>query len=181
MSRRPPLRRVLAAAAALTGLLATTACGGPSDAPGGPSAAGSGAVSTAVPASLSFAGKTVDGAPFDAATIAGKPALLWFWAPWCATCAGQADSINELKAQYGDRLAIVGVAGLGDNAAMREFVADLDVHTVPNLDDQGGELWRRFGVTEQSTFVLIDRQGTVVETRWLDRIDLAAEVTALVA
>ena len=112
--------------------------------------------------------------------MAGRPALLWFWAPWCATCASQADSITDLKATYGDRLAILGIAGLGDNAAMREFVSDLDVGTVPHLDDQAGELWRRFGVTEQSVFVLIDRRGSVVETKWLDSIDLGAEVKTLV-
>jgi thiol-disulfide isomerase/thioredoxin len=138
------------------------------------------AVAAAVPQSLTFTGKTLDGAAFDAATMAGKPTLLWFWAPWCATCASQASSIVDLKTQYGDRLAILGIAGLGDNKAMHEFVADLDVDTVPNLDDQAGELWRRFGITEQSTFVLIDRQGTIVNTGWLDDVDLTARVTALV-
>jgi thiol-disulfide isomerase/thioredoxin len=148
---------------------------------GGAAGPGRSGGAAAVPASLSFTGRTLDGTPFDAATLAGRPTLLWFWAPWCATCAGQADQIIELREQYGDRLAILGVAGLGDNAAMREFVTDLDVDTVPNLDDQAGEVWRRFGVTEQSTFVLIDRRGTVVETKWLDRIDLPARVQSLVA
>ena len=163
-------------AAALAVLLGMVACGDLSARPPGGTAA-----AAAVPASLSFTGRTLDGTPFDAATLVGKPTVLWFWAPWCATCAGQADQINELKDEFGDRLAIVGIAGLGDNDAMREFVTDLDVGTVPNLDDRPGELWRRFGVTEQSTFVLIDRHGTVVETRWLDRIDLAARVRSLVA
>jgi thiol-disulfide isomerase/thioredoxin len=184
--------RLLAATAALAATVATAACGGPSPTPSGaaagaatqsgpPGAGRSGGAAAAVPASLSFTGRTLDGTPFDAATLAGRPTLLWFWAPWCATCAGQADQIIELREQYGDRLAILGVAGLGDNAAMREFVTDLDVDTVPNLDDQAGEVWRRFGITEQSTFVLIDRRGTVVETRWLDRIDLPARVRSLVA
>lgn len=139
------------------------------------------AVTTAVPASLVFTGKTVDGTPFDAAGVAGKPALLWFWAPWCATCAGQASSITALRTEYGDRLAILGIAGLGDNKAMREFIADLDVDTVPNLDDAAGVLWRRFGITEQSDFVLIDRGGTVVSKGWLDDVDLTAKVKSLVS
>jgi hypothetical protein len=31
----------------------------------------------------SFAGTTVEGKPFSGASLAGKPTVLWFWAPWC--------------------------------------------------------------------------------------------------
>lgn len=33
-------------------------------------------------ASLDFTGTTIDGAPFDAATLAGTPVILWFWTPF---------------------------------------------------------------------------------------------------
>jgi thiol-disulfide isomerase/thioredoxin len=139
------------------------------------------APAAAVPATLNFTARTLDGATFDATTLAGRPALLWFWAPWCATCASQAQSINDLEDEYGDRLGIVGIAGMGNNNDMRRFVADLDVTKVPNLDDQAGVLWRRFGVIEQSTYVVIDRAGTVVTTGYLDDLQLTAKVTSLVA
>jgi thiol-disulfide isomerase/thioredoxin len=172
-------RAVLAGlmAAALFGL---TGCGAAAAGSGPVAAAPGTAAAAAVPAALSFTGKTLDGAPFDGASLAGKPALLWFWAPWCATCAGQASSVTDLKTQYGDRLGILGVAGLGDNKAMHQFVADLDVTTVPNLDDSEGVLWRRFSIAEQSVFVLIDRQGTVLHTGFLDDVDLSAQVKSLV-
>ena len=32
---------------------------------------------------LQFTGTTVSGAPFTAAGLQGKPAVLWFWTPWC--------------------------------------------------------------------------------------------------
>lgn len=191
-----PAVGVFAAGILVAGTLATGGCAasGNATSPGATSAGSgarvapapaapvpaSGAGAAAVPASLTFTGKTLDGAPFDAATMAGKPTLLWFWAPWCATCASQASSITDLKEQYGDRLAILGIAGLGDNKAMHDFVRDLDVNTVPNLDDQAGKLWRRFHVTEQSVFVLIDRGGAIRHTGWLDDVDLSAQITALV-
>jgi thiol-disulfide isomerase/thioredoxin len=171
---------------AFVALLALAGCGGApgntaSAAQGAGAAAGAGAgAAAAVPASLSFTGTTLDGAAFDGAALAGKPALLWFWAPWCATCAMQASSMTDLKVQYGDRLAILGVAGLGDHKAMTEFVSDFEVTTVPSLDDEAGVLWRRFKITEQSTFVLIDRRGTVLHTGWLDDVDLSAQVKTLV-
>jgi hypothetical protein len=42
-------------------------------------------------------------------------------------------------------------------------------------------LWRRFGITEQSTYVVIDRSGTVVATGYLDDVQLTDKVKSLVA
>jgi thiol-disulfide isomerase/thioredoxin len=134
-----------------------------------------------VPKTLSFAGETLNGGRFEAAALAGRPTVLWFWAPWCATCAGQASSITEVAEQYGDRLGVLGVAGLGDKKAMDEFVSDLEVGAVTHLNDQTGAVWRRFKVTEQSTFVLIDRAGKVVHKGWLDHVDFTDRVAALTA
>jgi thiol-disulfide isomerase/thioredoxin len=134
-----------------------------------------------VPATLKFTGKTIDGASFDAATLAGKPAILWFWAPWCATCASEAQSISDLHDEYADRLNILGIAGLGENKAMHEFVSDLEVGKVTHLDDQAGAIWKRFKITQQSWYVFLDKRGTVVKTGYLDDLQLTNEVKTLVA
>jgi len=130
---------------------------------------------------LSFTGTTLDGAAFDAASLAGKPAILWFWAPWCATCASEAQSLNNIADEYAGRVAILGIAGMGDNKAMHEFVSDLEVTKVPNLDDQQGVIWKRFGITEQSTYVFVDKTGTVVDQGYLDDLQLTAKVKTMVA
>ena len=39
---------------------------------------------------LQFAGTTVSGAPFNGASLQGKPAVLWFWTPWCPFCNAEA-------------------------------------------------------------------------------------------
>jgi thiol-disulfide isomerase/thioredoxin len=154
----------------------------PALAPSGTPASGAaGAAPAVVPAALRFTGKTLDGASFDAATLAGKPAILWFWAPWCATCASEAQSIGDLADEYRGRLGILGVAGLGENRAMHEFVADFELATVPHLDDKAGLIWKRFKITQQSWYVLLDRSGTVVKTGYLDDLQLTAEVKTLVA
>jgi len=162
------VRRLLAALAGV--LLLVAGCGGSPAA--APAAAASGV--------LAFTGTTLDGAAFDGAALAGKPTVLWFWAPWCATCAAQAGSVTNLHDEYGDRLGILGVAGMGSNADMHEFVTDLDVGAIANLDDQAGVLWQKFGVTEQSSFVLVDRAGRVVSTGYLDDLQLTAKVRSLV-
>ncbi|WP_130513005.1 redoxin family protein [Krasilnikovia cinnamomea] len=168
----------MALAVAAAGLAAATA--GCAARPAAETAASSGSAAS-VPANLRFTGRTLDGAAYDAATLAGRPTVLWFWAPWCATCAAQAQSVADLKDTYGDRLAVLGIAGMGDNTAMHRFVADLTVGTVPHLDDGQGVLWRRFGVTEQSTYVLLDRAGAVRISGYLDDLQLTAQIKALVA
>ncbi|WP_433529373.1 redoxin domain-containing protein [Micromonospora sp. CA-263727] len=134
-----------------------------------------------VPDTLRFTGTTLAGAPFDAAALAGRPVVLWFWAPWCATCAAQAWTVAEIAPGFRDTVPIIGVAGLGERKAMTDFVTEFELGPVPQLDDREGVLWRRFEVVEQSTFVIIDRDGRVIHQGWLDGEDLTRRVTALAA
>jgi thiol-disulfide isomerase/thioredoxin len=145
------------AVALMAVLLALTACGGPAK-----------GISTADPSApsaqslLAFTGTTLDGQPFDGTSLAGKPAVLWFWAPWCPTCLQQAPGVRAAVDKYAGRVAIVGIAGLDKTAAMPEFVRLAKVSGLPHLADEPGVLWKRFGVTAQSTFVLLDAAGEVV-------------------
>ncbi|MEV4350326.1 thioredoxin-like domain-containing protein [Actinoplanes sp. NPDC049596] len=133
----------------------------------------------AVPATLAFAGKTLDGKPYEGSMLAGKPTILWFWAPWCATCASEAQSVRDLEEQYRGKVNFLGIAGLGDNKAMHEFVRDFELSAVPQLDDQAGVIWKKFKITEQSLYVVLDQAGQIRKTGYLDDLQLTAEVKAL--
>ncbi|PZG09504.1 redoxin [Micromonospora craterilacus] len=148
------------------------AAASPSTGPAGP---------VPVPDTLRFTGKTLDGAAFDAAALAGRPVVLWFWAPWCATCASQAWTVAEIAPGFRDTVPIIGVAGLGGHRAMTDFATEFELGPVPQLDDREGVLWRRFEVVEQSTFVIIDRDGRVIHQGYLDGEDLTRRVTAMAA
>ncbi|MEU8313048.1 redoxin family protein [Micromonospora sp. NPDC048887] len=150
-----------------------------SPATGSPAAAPASASPAPVPAALSFTGKTLDGTAFDAAALAGRPVVLWFWAPWCATCASQAWTVAEIAPTYRDTVPIVGVAGLGEQKAMRSFVTEFDLGGTTQIDDRAGALWRRFKVAEQSTFVVLDRTGRVVHKGFLDGEALTRQVETL--
>lgn len=148
-------------------------------APAGSASPAAPVVPARVPETLSFTAKTLDGTAFSAAALAGKPVVLWFWAPWCATCASQAWTVAEIAPKYRDTVPIVGVAGLGEQKAMKEFVTEFDLAGTPQLDDRSGTLWRRFEVVEQSTFVIVDRDGRVVHQGFLDGESLTRQVDAL--
>ncbi|MFC8847184.1 MULTISPECIES: TlpA family protein disulfide reductase [unclassified Micromonospora] len=171
----PPVDAAAAAPAGADDPTATPT-GTPTGAPSPPPAA-----PARVPESLRFTGTTLDGKPFAAADLAGRPVVLWFWAPWCATCASQAWTVAEIAPQYRDRVPIVGVAGLGQQKAMKDFVTEFELGGTLQLDDRAGTLWRRFEIVEQSTFLIIDREGKVIHQGFLDGEDLTRRVAALAA
>ncbi|MDI3422716.1 redoxin family protein [Streptomyces luteolus] len=117
---------------------------------------------TEVPEALKFTGRTVDGKPFDARTLAGKPTVLWFWAPWCPKCRAQATETAKVAADYTGKANVIGVAGLDKNAAMKDFVSETRTGTFPHLSDEAGEIWKRFEITEQSVYVILDKNGKTV-------------------
>ncbi|MFF5178149.1 TlpA family protein disulfide reductase [Micromonospora sp. NPDC000316] len=190
-------RRGGTAAVLAVALLATASCTGtvppdaaaveatpaPATAPATPTTSAAGSEPPVAPAripdTLRFTGTTLTGDAFDATRLAGRPVVLWFWAPWCATCASQAWTVAEIAPQYRDTVPIVGVAGLGEQKAMKDFVTEFDLAGTPQIDDRAGKLWRRFTVTEQSIFVIIDRDGTVVHKGFLDGAALTAKVAEL--
>jgi thiol-disulfide isomerase/thioredoxin len=134
---------------------------------------------TAAPAAeLDFTARTVTGATFHGKQLAGKPAVLWFWSPWCPTCRAQAPGLSGLAEKYAGKANVVGVGGLDDSAAIRDYGARLT--GFPQLDDQRGDVWRRFGVTAQSWYVLLDATGRVQFKGYLDNDELDRRVDQLV-
>ncbi|GAB2891683.1 protein disulfide oxidoreductase [Streptomyces deserti] len=133
-------------------------------APGSSTAAQDGSGTSAVPEALRFTGTTVDGKPFDAATLTGKPTVLWFWAPWCPTCKAQGPETARVADQFKGKVNVVGVAGLDKPQAMKDFVTDTKVGTFPNLSDEPGEIWKKFEITQQSIYVILDKDGKTVFT-----------------
>lgn len=122
-----------------------------------PSAKPGGAV---VPGELSFTSETIVGASFDGTSLAGRDAVLWFWAPWCTECRREAPFVATSQSDNPD-VAFVGVAGLGENSDMRDFVEDYGVGGFEHLEDVDGSLWERFGVVQQPAYAFVDDSGEI--------------------
>ncbi|MEV1091194.1 redoxin domain-containing protein [Streptomyces microflavus] len=172
--------RTLLPAALIAALLALTGCGteggaddgmvgapssgssSPVQPPASSAASGDTTAGSVVPQALRFTATTVDGKPFDAKTLADKPTVLWFWAPWCPKCKAQATETAKVAADYAGKANVVGVAGLDRNDAMKNFVVDTGTGGFPQLSDEKGDIWKRFEVTEQSRYVILDKDGKTV-------------------
>ncbi|SCK36155.1 redoxin family protein [Streptomyces sp. WMMB 322] len=115
------------------------------------------------PAKLQFTSRTIDGKAFKGASLADKPAVLWFWAPWCGTCQGQAAQTAKLAEKYKGKVNFIGVAGLDKTEPIKGFVKTQKVGNFPHLNDQKGAVWKKFGITQQSSYVMLDKNGKAVE------------------
>ncbi len=164
----------------LSGVLTTAGCGvGDVDADPGASA-GSTASSTPAAegtgevADLAFTATTLDGHSFEGEELEGRPVVLWFWSPWCPTCRAQSSTVAELAEQHADDVEVVGVGGLDEPDAIREVAAQIP--GVQHLLDEDGSVWRHFGVTAQSTYMIISADGGIVAEGYLDNDELTVLV-----
>ncbi|SFB95208.1 TlpA family protein disulfide reductase [Streptomyces aidingensis] len=115
----------------------------------------------AVPAELRWTAPAVGGGEFDAATLAGSPAVLWFWAPWCVICQGEAPGIKAAHEEWGEQVTFVGVSGHGGESQDETFVNTFGLDGFDHARDVDGSLWTDFGVASQPAFAFISKSGSV--------------------
>ncbi len=154
MSKQPSrrTRHTLATIGVACALIVLTACSGGGTSGGQGSGTSTGGVA-------SFSGTTLEGASFDSASLGGKPAVLWFWAPWCTVCRAEAPDVAAISAEFAGRVTFVGIPGRGEVGPMRQFVADTGTGGFQHVSDVSGALWQQFGVVSQPSFVFIDGSG----------------------
>ena len=180
----PTILRLIAALAATAILVA--ACGSdsgsaPSPAPAVTSATAGGhtPTNTTVPAQLQFTAKTVDGQDFSGESVLGKPAVFWFWAPWCPTCQREAPMVGQLADTHPD-VTFVGVAALDQLPAIQKFIDEYPVKGFSHLADTDGAVWAKFGVTHQPAYAFVSADGTIDVVRGsLPEPELTERVTSL--
>ncbi|OHU22598.1 hypothetical protein BKG76_19355 [Mycobacteroides franklinii] len=107
---------------------------------------------------LDFSGTTVSGAPFNGASLKGKPVVLWFWAAYCPFCNGEGPHVSAVSAAN-PRVTFVGISGRGSVGEMEGFISRYNLHFT-NLNDADGSLWRQFGVAWQPAYLFINSNGT---------------------
>ena len=90
--------------------------------------------------------------------VAGRVVLVEFWATWCPPCASTLKWLGDLKAKYGDRVAILALAVESPDDKIRTTVASIpgDIHwAIPDAKTAGA-----FGdVVAVPTLLIFDSSG----------------------
>jgi thiol-disulfide isomerase/thioredoxin len=94
------------------------------------------------------------------ATLRGRPALINFWASWCAPCRREAAELRRFAADHGAEARLVGI-DWGDNAGgARAFIRHYGWR-FPVLRDTTNAVGNRFGLAGMPTTFVLDARGRI--------------------
>jgi cytochrome c biogenesis protein CcmG/thiol:disulfide interchange protein DsbE len=114
------------------------------------------AVGSAAPA---ITGMTLDGTPFDLASLRGRPVIVNFWGPSCVPCRDEFPLFKqELAAHAADGLAIVGILMFDGPDDAKAFIAQYGA-TWPTVDDPSGAIRTAYRAVARPQSYFIDRGG----------------------
>jgi len=122
-----------------------------------------------------LAGPTLDGGTFDAASLAGRAAVVNVWASWCVECADEHPLLMDLQRQHGDELAVVGLIYNDRPDGAHRFLDEFGDGGWPDLTDADGRMALDLGVTAPPETFFVDANGIV---RYRHVGPLTAEVLA---
>lgn len=100
--------------------------------------------------------------------VAGRPTLLWFWAPHCSFCRREAPKLLAFKADHGDDIDIIGVGAQDSLDEAYAFLDDTATGDLPMVWDATGKSWVHYGVTNQPTVILLGADGQIAGTWFRD-------------
>jgi peroxiredoxin len=102
---------------------------------------------------------TLDGQPFDLASLRGRPVIVNFWGPSCIPCRDEFPLFKaKLEEHAADGLAILGVLMDDPVAPARDFVTAYGA-TWPTVVDPTGAIKAAYRVAARPQSYLIDRDG----------------------
>jgi len=110
--------------------------------------------------------ETLDGKPARLnAAFAGKPAVIEFWATWCANCKQLEPAMTAAQKKHGDKVAFVGVAVSVNQSPerVRRYTAE-HLAGFTHFYDRKGDAVGDYDVPATSYVVVLDRTGKVVYT-----------------
>ncbi len=124
--------------------------------------------------------KTIPGGARAASeSFKGKVLLIEFWGTWCAPCRATHPRLSEFaRANRGKGLEVVGISE-EDEAIVRSYV-EKEKPAFLALNDPSHAIQEKFFIMVLPTFVVVDKNGTIVSTGvgggyYLDEAMKAAE------
>ena len=109
------------------------------------------------------AGASSPGQDVPLTELRGKVVVLDFWASWCGPCRQALPKLKQLQSTYsGEDFVVISVSEDDDEGTWRAFVSQHGM-TWQQQFDGNGKVARRYGVEALPTYVLLGRDGNVID------------------
>lgn len=107
-------------------------------------------------------GTTLAGKPYDLADAESRPALVYFFAPWCKVCAASAGNLNRLRRwRDTDEIEIVAVAlDWREAEEVRDYVERHDLNITVVLGD--ASVARQWQIQAFPSYYVLNSEHRVV-------------------
>jgi cytochrome c biogenesis protein CcmG, thiol:disulfide interchange protein DsbE len=104
-------------------------------------------------------GTTLEGVPFDLASLRGRPVIVNFWGPTCVPCRDEFPLFKSKLAEHAaDNLTIVGILMYDSPGPAREFITEFGA-TWGTVEDPDGAIRRAYRVLARPQSYFIDADG----------------------
>jgi thiol-disulfide isomerase/thioredoxin len=119
---------------------------------------------TSTTLSAGFSVPTLDGGTFSLADQKGKPTVVFFMAYWCGTCVPEAQALDRIHQEYGDKVSILAldIDPSSSPQALQRFVQMAGNPSYTFGFDKDNTVLQKFKVRSLDTTIIIDADGNIV-------------------
>ena len=93
--------------------------------------------------------------------VAGKIALVDFWASWCRPCRAEIPNIANIYKKYGDKIAVISLNVWDESESQAETIKELKMNWI-QLTDTTKKATEAYGINGIPQIMLIGADGTIL-------------------
>jgi thiol-disulfide isomerase/thioredoxin len=112
-----------------------------------------------------FNAKTLTGDKFNNESLKGKVVLLQFWTTWCPYCRHEQSMIDDIQKEFASQGLVVLAINVGESKKTVKKYLEQSPRTCPIVLTDDTNLAAMFAAKSYPIYVVIDREGNIVETQ----------------
>lgn len=112
----------------------------------------------------SFTLQSIKGKSVSLSNFAGKPAMINFWATWCAACIKEMPELERIQGLYRDRGLVVVLVNLQETLEVTKKHIEEHGYTMTALLDEKGQTAEQYQVFGLPTTFFVDKTGMIRKT-----------------